>query len=53
MTFNALKVAQSMMEKSCDQLLSELSAIGWVTSHVLLGTDEWRYSWAQDKNTLH
>ncbi|XP_064393414.1 RUS family member 1-like isoform X2 [Halichondria panicea] len=48
---NALKMAQSIMDKSCEEFISALSTVGWVTSHVLLGAEEWRYSWSPDKNT--
>ena len=48
---NVLKTAQFVVDKCYDQLISKLSASGWVTSHVLLGTGEWRYSWTHDKNT--
>ncbi len=50
-TYNALKTAQSIMDKSCEEIISTLSAVGWVTSHVLLGAGEWRYSWSPDKDT--
>ncbi len=39
----------SIVESSCSSLLANLQIAGWVTSHHLLGVDEWRYSWETQK----
>ena len=33
------------VEKNFEEMLELLSAQGWITAHVLLRTQEWRYHW--------
>ena len=52
-TDNLFEVSRTSLELTRSvfpAFLSELRHAGWITSHVLLGADEWRASWRSDKN---
>ena len=40
-----LSFAQSVVDKHFASFMSAFQAMGWVTSHHLLGVEEWRYHW--------
>lgn len=45
-----LMFAQSVVEKHFTSIVSALQTMGWVTSHHLLGVEEWRYHWVSRSN---
>lgn len=46
---SAIRVALSIVEDRYSSLLVNLELAGWLTSHHLLGVDEWRYSWLTEE----
>jgi len=45
-----LMFAQSVVEKHFTSIVTALQTMGWVTSHHLLGVEEWRYHWVSRSN---
>lgn len=43
-----LTFAQSVAENHFHDIIRDMQDAEWDLSHYLLGTDEWRYTWAQD-----
>ena len=41
--------AEQLVDEHYSSFISILREEGWVSSHLLLGTGEWRYSWDDRK----